>query len=187
MRISSARRPASWKGRPGLSAAGFYVKGQQLVAQEDPPGDPMAIPTGGFGAAKLAGPAPGEVNTVPASALLGTELRAKYSRLRFQEAIPIYQSLIEAEPTNEAALFDLAQSQSAINRTQCAIDAYEQLLDVNPCHLDAATALFCESARTMSESDNGLRLSRSAWPARVGKHHLGELHDRRAPTAGRRK
>ncbi len=136
------------EGESGIeSAAGIYVKGQQLVAQEDPPGDPMAVPAGGFGAARLAGPVPGEVNAVPASALLATELRAKYLRgWRFQEAIPIYQSLIEAEPTNEAALFDLAQSQSALNRTQCAIDAYQQLLEVNPCHRDAATALCATSS-----------------------------------------
>jgi tetratricopeptide (TPR) repeat protein len=57
------------------------------------------------------------------------------------EAIPAYERLIEAEPWNDSALFGLAQTQSALGRTQCAIDTYFRLLDENPCHEDAATAL----------------------------------------------
>lgn len=45
------------------------------------------------------------------------------------------------EPTNVAAYFDLAQTYSALNYTHDAIGAYEQLLQVDPCHQDAAVAL----------------------------------------------
>ncbi len=57
------------------------------------------------------------------------------------EAIPRLERLIEVEPWNDAALFNLAQAQSALGRTQCAIETYRRLLAMNPCHEDAATAL----------------------------------------------
>ena len=80
MRISSARWPASWKGRPGLSAqpdsmskaSSWLPRGSAWRSNGDPDWEGRRR--------QIGGPAPGEVNTVPASALLGTELRAKYLR-----------------------------------------------------------------------------------------------------------
>ena len=57
------------------------------------------------------------------------------------EAIPRLERLIEAEPWNDSALFNLAQAQNALGRTECAIETYRRLLALNPCHEDAATAL----------------------------------------------
>ena len=87
------------------------------------------------------------------------------------------------EPTNEAALFDLAQSQSAILRTQCAIQTYQQLLDVNPCHTDAATALSATDSNA-SESDPVVRLSVPARTPGVGQYHLAKLLALRAAATG---
>jgi len=136
-----ARLFEAWRGIE--RAAGFYVQGEMQLESEHDPEAAAPAPAAGFGANKLVGPPEGEPKSVSPSGLLATEFRAKYLRgWRFQQAIPVYRSLIDAEPTNESALFDLGQSQSVLNRTHCAMETYEELLDVNPCHRDAATALY---------------------------------------------
>ena len=84
----------------------------------------------------------GESEPLLFSQFLTTEFQANSLRgWHLYEAIPAYERLIEMEPWNDSALFGLAQAQSALGRTQCAIDTYQRLLDANPCHEDAATAL----------------------------------------------
>ncbi len=79
----------------------------------------------------------------PEKQLLAAEYDARYLRgWRLHQAIPAYQRLIDMEPSNSASVFDLAQCQSALNRTQCAVETYERLLEADPCHQDAATALW---------------------------------------------
>ncbi|HEY4308735.1 MAG TPA: tetratricopeptide repeat protein [Pirellulales bacterium] len=137
----TARMVEGWKG---IERSGnFYLAAQQTQQQGDLPGPETDPAAGGFGVGALVGSDTLESPTgAPPAALLSTELNAKYLRgWKFRQAIPLYKGLLEMEPTNEAALFDLAQSYSAINRTQCAIQTYQQLLDVNPCHTDAMTAL----------------------------------------------
>jgi len=74
--------------------------------------------------------------------LLTTDFQARYLRgWRVYESIPAFQQMIEMEPGNDSAVFDLAQSHSSLNRTQCAIETYQRLLEANPCHQDASVAL----------------------------------------------
>ena len=137
----TARMVEGWKG---IERSGnFYVNAQNMLPSE---GEQVTTAEPGneaFGTDALVGAKPEEsMSGAPPGALLSSELNAKYLRgWKFREASNYYRGLIEMEPTNEAALFDLAQSQSAIYRTRCAIQTYQQLLDVNPCHVDAQTAL----------------------------------------------
>lgn len=135
----AARMVAGWQG---IERAGGLYERADVAAGGEVVGVSREMPSEeGFGVRQLVGAGPGEVE-VPVSELLDTEHRAKYLRgWRFRKAIPFYESLIDQEPTNEEALFDLAQTYSALNRTQCAIDTYRRLLEINPCHQDAATAL----------------------------------------------
>jgi len=137
----TARMVEGWKG---IERSGnFYVNAQKSLASEGDPAVGAEVADKSFGTEALVGTdTPETPSGAPPDVLLGSELSAKYLRgWKFREATGYYQGLIEMEPTNEAALFDLAQSQSAIFRTRCAVQTYQQLLDVNPCHIDAQTAL----------------------------------------------
>ncbi|MHB1036625.1 MAG: tetratricopeptide repeat protein [Pirellulales bacterium] len=73
---------------------------------------------------------------------IAAEKRAKCLKdWRPQAAIEAYASLIAQEPRNQHVMFDLAQMDSILNRTQAANDQYARLLDVNPCHREAWIAL----------------------------------------------
>lgn len=89
--------------------------------------------------------APGWQSCAPPTSeqLLAAEYRARCLRTwRLHRAIAAYERLIDMEPSNEAAMFDLAQSQSSLNRTRCAADTYQRLLEADPCNHDAAVALW---------------------------------------------
>lgn len=136
----TARLVEDWRGLE--CASPIYADGQAALLQD-----------AGFEAAQapaIAYPAVDEpidagrepFALAPESQLLSAEYDARYLRgWRLHQAIPAYQRLIDMEPSNEASVFDLAQCQSALNRTQCAVDTYERLLEADPCHQDAATAL----------------------------------------------
>lgn len=82
-----------------------------------------------------------EFQSATAEQLLATESHAKYLRgFRDRHAIPVYEGLIDLEPTNEEAYFDLGQIHAAANNSQCAIEMYERLFEINPCHREAAIA-----------------------------------------------
>lgn len=48
------------------------------------------------------------------------------------EAIPILQGLTAFEPSNEEAFFDLGQTFAELDLTNCAIEQYSELLEINP-------------------------------------------------------
>src|SRR5262249_40723660 len=56
-------------------------------------------------------------------------------------AIPAYQSLLEFEPGNEEARFDLGQVYGALKQNHNEIPVYDQLLAINPLHREAQVAL----------------------------------------------
>jgi tetratricopeptide (TPR) repeat protein len=55
-------------------------------------------------------------------------------------SIPVYQQLIAQEPSNTEGLFDLAQVYASTKQTNKAIDTYQELLDADPQHREAAIA-----------------------------------------------
>ncbi len=136
----TARMVEGWQGLERASA--FYAERQPAVTQEKEAEVASAQPENGDGVSKRTSAVLGESEPRIFGQLLSTEFQARYLRgWRLYQAIPAYERLIEMEPSNDAAMFDLAQSQSALNRTQCAIDAYQRLLEANPCHQDASVAL----------------------------------------------
>lgn len=61
--------------------------------------------------------------------------------IRNYSAVGAYKSLVEAEPANVDALFDLAQTLSAIGRTRDANRAYGDVLAADPLNREAIIAL----------------------------------------------
>ncbi|MHB8907539.1 MAG: tetratricopeptide repeat protein [Syntrophales bacterium] len=74
---------------------------------------------------------------------VGLEWKAKelVRNRRTTRAIPLYRSLIAAEPANEEARFDLAQAFCAVGLDDCAGKAYRGLLEMDPFHTEAGRAL----------------------------------------------
>jgi len=137
----AARLVEEWRGLE--CAAPIYAEGQAslLPSAGSEAAAQIAVPP----ASRLGAPTTSSSESIASEAdsqLLSSEYGARYLRgWRLHQAIPAYQCLIDMEPSNEAAIFDLAQCQSALNRTQCAVDTYERLLAADPCNRDAATAL----------------------------------------------
>jgi hypothetical protein len=73
-------------------------------------------------------------------AYLEGEAKSK-KNIRDYEAIPVYQSLLAAEPGNEEALFDLGQVYGALQQNHNELNQYDQLLTVDPLHRDGLVAL----------------------------------------------
>jgi tetratricopeptide (TPR) repeat protein len=75
-------------------------------------------------------------------AVVATEMQGKlFSGWRPLSAIQTFEGLSALEPRNEDAVFEMGQAYSQLNRTQCAIEQYERLLCINPCHREAKVAL----------------------------------------------
>jgi len=76
------------------------------------------------------------------NSLVATEVAAKrLGGWRPLSAIQSFEGLAALEPTNQDALFEIAQAHSSLNRTHCAIAAYQRLLQINPCHTESKIAL----------------------------------------------
>ncbi|WP_419193559.1 tetratricopeptide repeat protein [Kolteria novifilia] len=60
---------------------------------------------------------------------------------RNEQAIPLLESLEAFEPSNEEAYFDLGQTFAELKWTRDAIDQYGKLLEINPNHQAASTAI----------------------------------------------
>ena len=74
--------------------------------------------------------------------IASTEQLAKKLRIhRPRAAGPLYRGLIELEPANQDARFDLAQTLGTRGYTRAAEAVYRDLLAVNPCHSQAKVAL----------------------------------------------
>ena len=56
-------------------------------------------------------------------------------------ALTTFEGVAQMEPHNQDAIFEIGQAFSQLNRTHCAIEQYERLLCINPCHREAKVAL----------------------------------------------
>jgi tetratricopeptide (TPR) repeat protein len=61
--------------------------------------------------------------------------------LRNMRAVPVYQQLIDLEPGNEEALFDLGQVYGGLKQTRNALLPLSQVLEVEPQHRESLIAL----------------------------------------------
>jgi hypothetical protein len=77
------------------------------------------------------------------------EARAKCDKdFRSYSAIPVYQSLLDVEPGNEEARFDLGQVYGLLMQNHNEIPVYDQLLSIDPLHREAQVALERSSLET---------------------------------------
>ena len=136
----TARMVEGWLGLERASA--FYEERQSAATREKEVETTAAQRESSDVVGKRTSAVGAESEPMLFGQLLATEFQTKYLRgWRQYQAITEYERLIEMEPSNDSAIFGLAQSQSALNRTQCAINTYERLLEANPCHQDASVAL----------------------------------------------
>ena len=145
----TARTIESWQGIE--AAAPLYGLAACLPAA-DPIGTPAAKVPAGLGG-RLVGGLGNEAASTPVPGSCRPRNIGPSISARGDEAPPLYQALVAMEPTNVAAYFNLGQTYSGLNYTHDAIDAYQQLLEVDPCHQDAAVALHGMRLETKSESN----------------------------------
>ena len=98
------------------------------------------------------------------NSLLATEMSGKqHSGWKPLSAINDFEGLSALEPNNEDAVFEIGQAYSQMNRTHEAIARYERLLCINPCNVDAVTAI----ERNRLEMSPQLQLF-STWSSQRG-------------------
>src|SRR5262249_48535070 len=95
--------------------------------------------------------------------------------IRSYEAIPVYKTLIAAEPGSEEALFDLGQVYGVLKQTRTERGHYDQLLAVDPLHRDGLVA----QERAGLELQPQLRLGASLFGER-GRDGLARIETVRA-------
>ena len=66
---------------------------------------------------------------------------------RTTRALPLYEELIQVEPANEEARFDLAQAFCALDQRHSGEKVYRELLEIDPFHARAARALKLQEIR----------------------------------------
>ena len=129
-----ARLHSQWKGADG--SVPYYEQGLQMMSGEH--------------LVEVAAHNPHQVPELEAeyadlqdvSAVVSTEMQGKlFSGWRPLSAIDAFDTVVLLEPRNEDSPFEMGQAYSQLNRTHCAIDQYERLLCVNPCHREAAIAI----------------------------------------------
>jgi tetratricopeptide (TPR) repeat protein len=77
------------------------------------------------------------------SQLIQSEKNAKYFKdWKPLQSIMHYEMLVQMDPTNQEAQFDLAQGYAGLNRTRDAIAQYDCLLNLEPCHIEAQIARY---------------------------------------------
>lgn len=89
------------------------------------------------------------------------EARAKdlsFNR-RFSQSLPVYGELLDFEPDNQEARFDLAQSACALGLCSAERAAYTRLLQIDPLHTLAGTAL----ERLERRTSPALSLRQNVW------------------------
>jgi len=111
-------------------------------------------------------------------AFLEGEAKSKKD-FRSYSAIPAYQTLLEAEPANEEARFDLGQVYGALKQNYHEIPVYDQLLAINPLHREAQVAL----ERSSLEIDPRLGLNVSLFADR-GRDGLANIFRQRYQSWG---
>ena len=107
----TARLVEDWRGLE--CASPIYADGQAALLENADFKAAQAPATAGAAVADPVDAASESLALAPESQLLSAEYEARYLRgWRLHQAIPAYQRLIDMEPSNEAAVFDLAQCQS---------------------------------------------------------------------------
>lgn len=124
---------------PSLSPLGTTTNGSGLP-------NSLHTPQNGYGGGNpRSGPGPApryQAGGSLAGPAITTEQQAKkYKDWRPFQAIPLFHGALDAEPINTHAWFELAQTYSSVNKTHAAIDTYQKLLEVDPCHREACIAL----------------------------------------------
>ncbi|MCX8266819.1 MAG: tetratricopeptide repeat protein, partial [Planctomycetota bacterium] len=134
--IREKARAQTWSQNPEAAAATY----EQLAESEEfnlvrGSGIPTAADLEGI---HLAGAANAEIETIAS-----LEQRSKEMLLNrhYYESIPLLRSLIETEPSNQEARFDLAQALSNTGQTLKAMDEYKEILEINSNHREARMAL----------------------------------------------
>jgi tetratricopeptide (TPR) repeat protein len=107
------------------------------------------------------------------------EAEAKSKKdIRNYEAIPVYKSLVMAEPGNEEAAFELGQVYGALKQNQNELEQYSRLLAIDPLHRDGTVAM----ERSSLELQPGLNL-RAALSYEHGRQFLANIFTARFPTS----
>ncbi|KLU02993.1 TPR repeat protein [Rhodopirellula islandica] len=110
--------------------------------------------------------------------LIEAERKAKYYKdWKPRTAQANYQSLLQLDPTNQEAQFDLGQVHSALNQTRKAIARYDCLLRLDPCHTEALIA-----KRRMQLETRPQILNSFQFEFRSGRQGLTDLTSLRLDT-----
>ena len=141
-------------GELQLGQADRYFRQAQLAAlgQQEASGAGTfgAAPDSDFGRALGQDPISGAVSTKFNAQL--QEASAKYQEAA-SAAVSTYQAIVKLSPKDQQALFSLAQAADTVQRTDVAISAYEQLLELE---LDPSTkAQIRERIKTLRQSTGG--------------------------------
>jgi len=89
---------------------------------------------------------------------------------RFTPSMKTYEELLSFQPGNQEALFDYAQVQCALGMCDREKDTYEHLLNINPWHSLAQTALDRQRAR----GNPGIAAGQSYWEEE-GRGELSQI------------
>ncbi|MBC8370788.1 MAG: tetratricopeptide repeat protein [Planctomycetes bacterium] len=133
--IREKARAQTWSQDPSAAAKTYKQLSEIEPFNIDGTGMPTAADVEGM---HLTGAANAEIE-----AITSLEQRSKDMLLnrRYYKSIPRLGSLIETEPSNQEARFDLAQAFSNTGQTSRAISEYRKLLKINPNHREARMAL----------------------------------------------
>ncbi|HEY1067857.1 MAG TPA: tetratricopeptide repeat protein, partial [Pirellulales bacterium] len=132
-----ARVLTSWKGYDGADWAYGQAIGMAAKGETVPP---VALPgTDGV-------PAPSAIPEVEISGMqaeiISTEAQGKSLKgWRGFYAAQAFEGLTAIEPYEGDGYFELAQAYAGLNQTHDAMEVYEDLLSLNPCHREACIAL----------------------------------------------
>jgi len=133
--IREKARSQTWSQNPDAAASTYAQLAKTESFNISGTGMPSALDVEGM---HLTGSAQAEIE-----AITSLEQRSKDMLLNrfYYKSIPLLRSLIETEPSNQEARFDLAQALSNTGQTTSAINEYEKLLRINPNHREAGMAL----------------------------------------------
>jgi len=133
--IREKARAQTWSQDPESATATYAQLAEAEAFSFGGTGMPTAADVEGR---HLTGAANAEIETI---ASLEQRSKAMLLNRQYYKSIPLLRSLIETEPSNQEARFDLAQALSNTGQTTKAIDAYESILQINPNHREAQIAL----------------------------------------------
>ncbi|MDE0585865.1 MAG: tetratricopeptide repeat protein [Planctomycetota bacterium] len=133
--IREKARAQTWSQNPEAATATYEQLAEAEAFNISGTGMPTAEDVEGM---HLIGAANAEIETITS-----LEQRSKVMLLdrHYYKAIPLLRSLIETEPSNQEARFDLAQAFSNTGQTAKAIEEYEGILQINSNHREARMAL----------------------------------------------